>query len=299
MRRSQSRTSSLPLSSRTRRPAAAKSCVELGARAVLATPIVVFDQMIGTFVLHRSQIGIWPDEEVKLAEAVAREVGLATHAARLLRESENRLDHLSTLIKAAQFVSAELRLDTVLQRLVGEVTSLLDADAADCYLHDADRGIIRCVAVHGLDPDLVGFEAPREQGLAGVAFRERRSVVSHDYARIAEDFPNPVYESFKSALVAPMTVGDEVLGMLGVGSRRSRAGDSTRPTARRSRLSPAWPRSRSTMPRASRSANAGAGSSAASSSWRLRSPSRSHSRKPWTPSRRRPPRHSAAASPRC
>ncbi len=193
--------------------------VELGARAVLATPIVVFDQMIGTFVLHRSQIGIWPDEEVKLAEAVAREVGLATHAARLLRESENRLDHLSTLIKAAQFVSAELRLDTVLQRLVGEVTSLLDADAADCYLHDADRGIIRCVAVHGLDPDLVGFEAPREHGLAGVAFRERRSVVSHDYARIAEDFPNPVYESFKSALVAPMTVGDEVLGMLGVGSR--------------------------------------------------------------------------------
>jgi GAF domain-containing protein len=146
-------------------------------------------------------------------------VGLATHAARLLRESENRLDHLSTLIKAAQFVSAELRLDTVLQRLVGEVTSLLDADAADCYLHDADRGIIRCVAVHGLDPDLVGFESPREHGLAGVAFRERRSVVSHDYERIAEDFPNPAYESFKSALVAPMTVGDEVLGMLGVGSR--------------------------------------------------------------------------------
>ena len=193
--------------------------LEVGARAVLAMPIAVFDQVIGIFTLHRAEAGRWPDEEIKLAEAVAREVGLAMHAARLLRESEIRLDHLSTLIKAAQVVSAELRLDTVLQRLVAEVRKLLDADAADCYLHDADRGVIRCVAVHGLDESLVGFEAPRERGLAGVAFRERRSVVSHDYREIADDFPSPVYESFKSALVAPMTVGGEVLGVLGVSSR--------------------------------------------------------------------------------
>ena len=193
--------------------------LEVGARAVLAMPIAVFDQVIGIFTLHRAEAGPWPAEEIKLAEAVAREVGLAMHAARLLRESEIRLDHLSTLIKAAQVVSAELRLDTVLQRLVAEVRKLLDADAADCYLHDADRGVIRCVAVHGLDESLVGFEAPRERGLAGVAFRERRSVVSHDYREIADDFPNPVYESFKSALVAPMIVGGEVLGVLGVGSR--------------------------------------------------------------------------------
>jgi GAF domain-containing protein len=34
--------------------------VELGARAVLATPIVVFDQMIGTFVLHSPRSGSGP-----------------------------------------------------------------------------------------------------------------------------------------------------------------------------------------------------------------------------------------------
>ncbi|MBA3717711.1 MAG: GAF domain-containing protein [Actinobacteria bacterium] len=192
---------------------------EIGARAVLATPIAVFDRMIGIFVLQRPEPGPWPEEEIKLAEAVAREVGLAMHAARLLRESEVRLDHLSTLIKAAQVVSAELRLETVLQRLVQEVTSLLDADAADCYLHDVEKGVIRCAAVHGLDESMVGFEAPRDRGLAGLAFQERRSVVSHDYDQLAEAFPNPAYEGFRAALVAPMTLGDEVLGVLGVGSR--------------------------------------------------------------------------------
>jgi PAS domain S-box-containing protein len=190
-----------------------------GTRAVLATPIVVFERMIGIFVLQRTEPGAWPEQEVKLAEAVAREVGIAMHAARLLSESEVRLEHLSALIKAAQVVSAELRLETVLQRLVEEVTSLLDADAADCYLDEPERGTIRCAAVYGLDESLIGFEAPRGRGLAGVAFRERRSVVSHEYGELPETFPHVAYEGFSAAIVAPMIVGEEVVGVLGVGSR--------------------------------------------------------------------------------
>ena len=77
-------------------------------------------------------------------------------------------------------MTGELRLETVLQRLVVEVTSLLGADAADCYLYDADRGVLRCAAVHGLDPELVGFEFPRP-GLAGSA--PRGAVALDDYAR--------------------------------------------------------------------------------------------------------------------
>lgn len=191
----------------------------LGTRSVLATPIVVFERMIGIFVLQHAEPRPWPEQEVKLAEAVAREVGIAMHAARLLSESEVRLDHLSALIKAAQVVSAELRLETVLRRLVEEVTGLLDADAADCYLHEPERGTIRCAAVYGLDESLIGFEAPKGGGLAGAALRERRSVVSDHYEQFADTFPNPVYEGFKAAIVAPMILGDEVLGVLGVGSR--------------------------------------------------------------------------------
>jgi two-component system, OmpR family, phosphate regulon sensor histidine kinase PhoR len=201
------------------------------AGASASFPMVADQQTKG--VLKVEAAAELTGDELTLLEALAAEGALALGRVRsdeeladalerermLLRESQNRLDHLSSLIKAAQFVSEELRLETVLQRLVGEVTRLLDADAADCYLHDPDRGVVRCAAVHGLDQSLIGFEAPRDRGLAGVAFRERRSVVSHDYAQIADDFPNPVYETFKSALVAPMTVGGEVLGVLGVGSR--------------------------------------------------------------------------------
>ena len=49
-------------------------------------------------------------------------------------------------LKAAQVVTGELRVDTVLQLLVDQVAQLLDADAADCYLFTPDRGALRCAA---------------------------------------------------------------------------------------------------------------------------------------------------------
>src|SRR5215208_5079512 len=196
-----------------------ETLLDIRARSVLATPIVVFDEMIGVFALHRPEASEWLPQDVKLAEAVAREVGLAVHTARLLRESEERLDHLAALIKAAQVVSAELRLDTVLERLVVELAKLLRADAADCYLYEPARGLLRCAAVYGLDPGLVGFEAPADAGVSGRALQQGQSVVSHDYADVADAFPHSAYGGFAAALVAPMTGGGDVSGVLGVGTR--------------------------------------------------------------------------------
>jgi hypothetical protein len=52
--------------------------------------------------------------------------------AALLAENRRRLAQQDALLHAAQVVTGELELDVVLDRLVEEVTKLLDADAADC-----------------------------------------------------------------------------------------------------------------------------------------------------------------------
>ena len=191
----------------------------LGTRAVLATPVVVFDQMIGVLGLHRAEPGQWSSGDVSLAEAVAHEIGLAIHAARLLAENERRLGEQSALLKAAQVVTSELELDAVLQRLVDEVAGLLRAEAVDCYLLDPERGVLRCAAVHGLPEEVVGFEFPSEKGLAGRAIARGRSALADDYAQVPEAVPNPAYEGFRSAIVAPMRWSGEVRGVLGVGTR--------------------------------------------------------------------------------
>jgi GAF domain-containing protein len=167
-----------------------QTLLDLDTLAVLATPVLVFDEMVGVFGLHRSEPGEWSEGEVLVAEAVARELGVAIHAARLLKENAERLEQQTALLKAAQVVTSELRLETVLQRLVVEVTKLLEADAA----------------VHGLGSELVEFELP---------------VGSEAEDRFAHPLPHPAYEGFAGAISAPMTWSGERRGLLGVATRDS------------------------------------------------------------------------------
>jgi PAS domain S-box-containing protein len=178
--------------------------LDLDALAVLATPILVFDRIVGVFGLHRPEPRPWPEAEISLAEAVSREVASAFHAAQLLEENKQRLEHQTALLSAAQVVASELRLETVLQRLVVEVTKLLAADAADCYLYDTERSVLRCAAVYGLDPELVEFEFPADREVED---------------RFSVPVPHQAYEGFASAIAAPMTWSGERRGVLGVATR--------------------------------------------------------------------------------
>ncbi len=132
----------------------------------------------------------------------------------------------SALLRAAQVLSGELELGPVLQRLADEVAALLQADAADCYLYDRERDVLRCAAVHGFDAGLVGFEIPANVGLAGRAISERRALAASDYAELGAEVPNRAYDGFTDVIVAPMRLSDGVHGVLGVGRRRSRPFDA-------------------------------------------------------------------------
>jgi len=155
--------------------------------------------------------------ESLLVENVAYEIGSALRTAVLLALNRRRLEQQDALLHAAQVVTGELEVEAVLDRLVEEVTKLLDADAADCYLLDRERDLLRCAAVYGLPPALVGFEFTPKHGAAGAAIVGAHAVSVDDYEAIAAPVPNTAYEGFKRALVAPMLSGGETLGVIGVG----------------------------------------------------------------------------------
>jgi len=195
---------------------AAVACDEL--RSALAAREVHVSMDDGVKVAVERDVPLVLGERF-LVETVEREIGAALQTAYLLSENARRLEQQAALLHAAQVVTSELELQPVLERLVHEVTKLLQADAADCYLLDRERGVLRCAAVHGFDASLVGFEFKPERGVAGAAISSERPVSVDDYTSLAAPVPNPAYDGFARALVAPMMWAGEMRGVLGVGIR--------------------------------------------------------------------------------
>jgi two-component system phosphate regulon sensor histidine kinase PhoR len=190
----------------------------LGTRSALATPIVVFERMIGVFGLHRSEVGVWDAGEVALAEAMAREVGLAIHTARLLRQNERRVEEQAALLTAAQALTSDLRFEAVIQRLVDELVKLFRGDAADCWIFDRERKLLHCRAVNGVPERNVG-RAILPEGTFETVITSGRPVLKREFASTEKPPPTEDYGVFAEVMDAPITWLGEQRGVLGVCSR--------------------------------------------------------------------------------
>jgi len=104
--------------------------LELGSHAVLAVPILVFDDLCGVISLHRREATAWTPEEISLTEAVAREVGIAIHVARLLRDKERRIAQQSAFFRIAAMLGQPLSLSATLDAVAQAAREAFAGDAA-------------------------------------------------------------------------------------------------------------------------------------------------------------------------
>src|SRR5262249_57165260 len=91
---------------------------------------VVFAELIGTPSVDRAEPHDWSAEEIGLTEAVAREVGLAIHVARLLRDNERRIAQQAAFFRIAAMLGQSLSLAETLDALGQAATDAFGGDAA-------------------------------------------------------------------------------------------------------------------------------------------------------------------------
>ncbi|MDP8911797.1 MAG: GAF domain-containing protein [Actinomycetota bacterium] len=137
-------------------------------------------------------------------------------------DGARRADERAALLRATEAVTGDVGRDAAAQRLVDAAARLLRAEAADCYLREDERGMLRCAAVHGLAADLVGLRVRSDGGLAGSAIAQGRAVAGTDGR--AGHLPHPAYSGFTAAVVAPIMSAGTPCGVLGVATAdRTRA----------------------------------------------------------------------------
>ncbi len=221
--------------------------LELGSRAVLSAPIILFDSVIGALAGHTSVVRRWSDDDIAFIEAIARELGIALHTAGLIEENKRRLEEQEALLVATEAMANELELDSVLaQRLAGgraeligpasskqvmtaavrQAIALLEGDAALMLELEANELVVRASEGGGLE-EMYGRRFPVAVSLAGDLVHSRAPLVIEDLAR--DEGPlgplDPVAgHGFEALIGVPLIGSDDALcGVLIVYSRRARA----------------------------------------------------------------------------
>ena len=194
------------------------------ARAPVVTqitlPIPLEDGVWGALVLAIRDRRAFDAEEVRVLEAVARQIGLAVERAALLTETRDKSRRLEALREIEAHISAQLDVDALLAVVAESVLRLIGGATAVVYLREGDA-----LRPRAWTPDDTwyyrGVLTPIGTGATGTAAARRLGVIENDYARSPLRLESFVGR-YARVLAQPLLAGDRVVGVLVV----NRAGDT-------------------------------------------------------------------------
>ncbi len=132
-------------------------------------------------------------------------------------------DPSQTIEGIARSASGYLSLEEVLGDVLERIRAVLDADTAAILLLDEDRKVLVARAARGLEEEVrQGVQIPLARGFAGRVAAEDRPIVIEDLSKA--DVVNPLLRErgITSMLGVPLRVEDRVVGVMHVGTLRSR-----------------------------------------------------------------------------
>lgn len=191
-----------------------------GVRAVIATPILVAGKLAGTLALNQARAPRdWTTDEVRLVEAVARELRVAMETARLFQAREGENARLLALQRAATTLAAFTDTHEVFELILRSVVQLLGEGSASLYTWDEEAGILRLAENINVTGNVVGGRALRPgEGIIGRAFVTREPVIVNDYQNWEGRTAVGEAKGLRASLAVPLVRSGRALGVLSIRS---------------------------------------------------------------------------------
>jgi signal transduction histidine kinase len=197
---------------------------EKGIKSLLGVPLLVRGEVIGVLHVGVLKHRAFGDDDVELLQLAADRAALAIDHARAFeaeRRARRRVEHVQAVMDVAL---SPLELDELLTVLLPRIRSILDADTCAVLLLDEEANELVARAAVGIEEEVErGVRIPVGRGFAGRVAAGRAPVILDDVEHA--DVLNPILreKGIKSLLGVPLLVGDEVIGVLHVGSLSGRS----------------------------------------------------------------------------
>ncbi|HEU5288239.1 MAG TPA: ATP-binding protein [Candidatus Limnocylindria bacterium] len=179
----------------------------------IATPIVVGGETAGVLSLHDEIARDWTIDEVRLVEAVAREMRAAIEAARLFQSRQRENERLLALQRASTVLAARATTRDVIDEVLRTASSLLGQASASLYLWDESTGALRLA--QNADPAARAVSAVLEPGHgAGDLLRRLEPVVVNEYAQWTGATKLGIEAGCTALLAVPLVRSGQLLGAI-------------------------------------------------------------------------------------
>jgi PAS domain S-box-containing protein len=189
-----------------------------GSKSAVSAPIAARDQLIGVMTLVHPKPGTFMDEHLALVQAIADQAGIAILNARLYAESQRQARVMTALAESAAAITATLKLDDVLQRILEQISQALRVDVVSLALIDPNSKDLEFRASTGpRSKEVIGIRLPQGQGVAGWVVQEGRGAIVPDTSkdsRFYSEVDRKINFNTRSIACAPIRSRGQVIGVL-------------------------------------------------------------------------------------
>lgn len=195
-------------------------------KAVMSVPLKSGDRFVGTIGLAYSAESdrAFGDEEVELLSRFAELASLALDNARLFAQTQDQARRLALLSQMGEQLKMSLSggEEEIFRVITHFTPQIVRAKRVTVTLISDTGDSLEIFALHGpTDVIPVGHRLPLEGTLIGQAIREKRLISIADIRESdALDTRQLASEDLRSAMIAPMIVGERVMGTLSICSEK-------------------------------------------------------------------------------
>jgi signal transduction histidine kinase len=190
-----------------------------GARSLIGVPMRRENELVGAFIIYRTEVRPFTDKQIELATNFAAQAVIAIENTRLLNELRESLQQQTATADVLKVISrTAFELQPIFDTLVENAVRLCEAERA--FLFRFDGKLLRSAASYNVSPELREFVdrnpiAPGRHSISARAALERRTVHVPDI----QDDPEYAYavrdeRPIRTTLAVPMLKGDDLVGTI-------------------------------------------------------------------------------------
>jgi len=152
-----------------------------GAKSAVSVPFLAQERLVGVITLVHPIPGFFSQEHLDLVRAIADQSAVGVLNARMLADSRRQARIMTALADSATAITGALHLDDVLQRILGQISLVLETEAVSLALIDRDGENLKYYASTSKGKQsVVGKTIRLGQGIAGWVAKEQTGVIVND-----------------------------------------------------------------------------------------------------------------------